>query len=127
MNDKQLANSMRSLPRVSASPAFTSNVLRAIRTTTPERHVPFVWRMAAGIAMAACLVAVVHLASMQYLHRQNMAELRLEQQKLEAELEAVRKIASEPEPMVVFEDSQGTRVVMDLESAVQPASYRSFD
>lgn len=118
---------MRSLPRVSASPAFTSEVLRAARNAAPERHVPFTWRMAAGIAMAACLVAVVHLASMQYMHRQHVAELRLEQQKLEAELEAVRKIASEPEPMVVFENDQGTQVIVDLDSAVQPASYRSFD
>jgi len=77
--------------------------------------------------MAACLVAVVHLASMQYLHRQNMAELRLEQQKLDAELEAVRKIASKPEPVLVFEDDKGRRVIMDLDSAVQPASHRTFD
>lgn len=117
---------MRSLPRVKASPAFTSEVLRAVRTTAPERHVPFVWRMAAGVAMAACLVAVVHLASMQYLHRQHVAQLRVEQQQLEAELEAVRKIASQPEPAVVFENDRGTRLIVDVDSAVQPASYR-FD
>ena len=127
MNDTQLGNSMRSLPRVSASPAFTSEVLRAVRKTAPERHVPFVWRMAAGIAMAACLLAVVQIASMQYMRRQHVAELRVEQQKLEAELAAVREIASKPEPMVVYENNQGTRVIMDLDTAVQPASYRSFD
>ncbi len=118
---------MRSLPRVNASPAFTSEVLRAARATKPEKHVPFVWRMAAGIAMAACLLAVVQIASMQYSRRQHVAELRVEQQKLEAELAAVREIASKPEPMVVYENDQGTRVIMDLDSAVQPAAYRSFD
>ena len=117
---------MRNLPRVTASPAFTSNVMRAVRATGERRHVPFVWRMAAGVAMAACLLAVVHLASLQYEHRQ-VAQLRIEQQKLHAELKALEKIAAEPEPVVVFENSQGTRVIMDLDTAVQPASYRSFD
>lgn len=118
---------MRSLPRVSASPAFTSDVLRAVRATKPEKHVPFVWRMAAGIAMAACLLAVVQVASMQYMHRQYVAELRVEQQKLEAELAAVKEIANKPEPMVVYENDQGTRVIMDLDAAVQPAAHRTFD
>ena len=127
MNDTQLGNSMRSLPRVTASPAFTSEVLRKARTA-PEKHVPFAWRMAAGFAMAACLLAVVHLASMQYTHRQNVAQLRVEQQKLEAELQAVKQSTSQREPMVVLEDSQGRRVLMDLDTAAaQPASYRSFD
>ena len=123
MNDSQLGNSMRSLPRATASPAFTSEVVRAVRQATPERRVSFTWRMAAGFAMAACLLAVAHLASMQYMQRQNVALLRVEQQKLEAELQAVKKSASEPAPMVVFEDNQGTRVIMDLDTAVQPISY----
>ena len=123
---------MRSLPRAKASPAFASDVLRAVRdrqsglsgqARSPVFHV---WRLAAGVAMAACLVAVVHLASMQYLHTRNVAQLRAEQQQLEAELEAVKKIASRPEPAVVFENDKGTRVIVDVDSAVQPASYR-FD
>jgi hypothetical protein len=28
---------------------------------------------------------------------------------------------------VVFEHTQGTRVIMDLDTAVQPTSYRTFD
>lgn len=82
--------------------------------------------MAAGVAMAACLIAVVSLGSMQYAHKQNVAQLRAEQQQLEAELQAVKQIASEPEPAVVFENSQGTQVIVDLDSAAQPASY-TFD
>ena len=77
--------------------------------------------------MAACLVAVVLLANVQYSRRMEAAQLRAEQQQLQAELQAVKKIASEPEPAVVFENSQGERVIVDLESAVQPASYRTFD
>ena len=79
--------------------------------------------------MAACLIAVISLGSMQYAHRQNVAQLRVEQQKLQAELQEVKQIASEPEPMVVFENDQGTQVYIDLDSAppAQPASYRTFD
>lgn len=129
MNDTQLSTSIRSLPRVSASPAFTSEVMRAVRNAPAERRsFAFVWRMAAGVAMAACLLVVVHLASLQYERRQDMAQLRVEQQKLQAELKALEKIAAQPEPVVVFEHSQGTRVIMDLDTAaVQPASYRTFD
>ena len=127
MNDTQLSTSMRNLPRVTASPAFTSEVMRAVRSTGERRSISFVWRMAAGVAMAACLLAVVHLASLQYERRQDIAQLRVEQQKLHAELKALKKIAAEPEPVVVFENSKGARVIMDLDTAVQPASYRTFD
>ena len=127
MNDTQLSTLMRNLPRVTASPAFTSKVMRAVRSTGERRPISFVWRMAAGVAMAACLLAVVHLASLQYERRQDIAQLRVEQQQLQAELKALEQIAAEPEPKVVFENTQGTRVIMDLDTAVQPTSYRTFD
>lgn len=125
---------MRSLPRRKASPAFTSEVLRKVEdrqsglsahTSVSALH--FIWRTAAGVAMAACLVAVVLLAQMQYARRAETAQLRAETKQLQAELQAVKQIASEPEPVVVFENTEGTRVIVDLDSAVQPASYRTFD
>lgn len=118
---------MRVLPRAKASPAFTSEVMRKVRLQNDERRVPLAWRMAAAFAMAACIVAVVHVSVMQYSQRQRMAALRAEQQKIEAELQAVKQIASESEAVVVLEDDRGTRVIMDLDSAVQPASLRNFD
>src|SRR5215212_8757495 len=138
MNDKQMGTSLRNLPRATASPNFTSEVRqklaedRRARLSSAPAKVPalhhFIWRTAAGVAMAACLLALISLGSMQYTHRQNVAQLRAEQQKLQAELQAVKQVASEPEPVVVFENSQGTQVIMDLDSAgVQPASYRTFD
>ena len=102
------------------------------RVKREERRVPFVWRLSAGFAMAACLVVLVHGALTVHAHRQHVAELRVERQKLEAELQAVKKIASESEPMLVLEHDDGTRVIMDLDSlqqqsGAQPASYRTFD
>ena len=128
MNDTQLTGWMRSLPRQSASPAFTSEVMRAIRRTHPvERTVPRLWRIAAAFAVAACLVAAVQLAVMQNIERQRVSALRAEQQQLEAELQAVKRLARDSEPLVVLENDDGTRVIMDAESAVQPASMQHYD
>ena len=120
---------MRALPRAKASPAFTSDVLRRIRQERPaERRTPLVWRFGAAFAMAACLAILVHGAMLFHAQRQqHVATLREERQQLVAELEAVKKIASETEPVLVLEDDQGTRVIMDLDSAIQPASLRTFD
>ena len=125
MNDMQLGESMRALPRAKASPAFTSKVMFAARRAEEPRP-RFAWRMAAAFAMLVCLVGVVHVAVVQQQHRQRVAALRAEQQQIEAELAAVKKIAGE-EPVFVLENDKGTRVVMDLDSAAQPASLRTFD
>lgn len=128
MNDTQLGSSMRALPRTNASPGFTSEVLRRVRRERADvTHTPFVWRMAAAFAMTACIVAVVHVAFVNYNHRQRVVALRAEQQKLEAELAAVKKIATEAEPVLILEDDRGTQVIMDLDSAIQPASLRNYD
>lgn len=97
------------------------------RIRCEERRRPLVLRMSAGFAMAACLAFLVHGAMTVHAHRQHVAELRAERQQLAAELEAVKKIARESEPVLVLEHDNGTRVIMDLESAVQPASLRTFD
>ena len=128
MNDTQLGDWMRSLPRAKASPGFTSEVMReARRDQKIARRVPFVWRMATAMAMTACLVLVVTIAVVQHQRQQNFEVLRAEQERLEADLAAVKKIAAESEPMVVLENDRGTRVIMDLDTSIQPASLRTFD
>jgi hypothetical protein len=113
---------MRALPRTSASPAFTREVMRKLHRQ-PERK-PLVWRFAAMVAMAACLIAVVNIAVLQQRQQERTLALRAERQKLEAELEAVKQSARDAEPMVVLENDQGTRVIMDLDSAIQPAAMQ---
>lgn len=122
-----MGHSLRALPRVKASPAFTSEVLREVRRAETRRPAPFAWRLAAAFAMVFCLVAVVQFAVMQQVRRRHIEELRVEQQRIEAELAAVKKRAVEAEPVFVFENDKGTRVIVDFDSAVQPASYRTFD
>lgn len=83
--------------------------------------------MAAAVAMAMCLLAIVNVAVLQHIQRQRTLALRAEQQQIEAELEAVKRIASEAEPQVVLENDRGTRVIMDLDTAAQPVSVRNYD
>jgi anti-sigma-K factor RskA len=104
--------------------------MRAVRRDEVPR--PLFWRMAAAFAMAAVVVLLVNVAVLQHRQQQRTIALRAEQQKLEAELEAVKKIARETEPMVVLENDRGTRVIMDLytasnATAIQPASLRNYD
>ena len=127
--DTQLGNWMRSLPRVNASPGFTSEVMRKARGAEHRR--PLVWRMAAAFAMVACLAVVVQIAVMEQAQRRKFAALRVESEKLQQELQAVKQSAQDAEPVVVLENDRGTRVIMDLDrdidSAIQPVSQRTYD
>lgn len=117
---------MRALPRVKASPTFTSDVRRAIRAAEAPRRPASLFRIAAAFAMAACLIAVIGIGAMQYEHRRIEA-LRVEQQRIQAELAAVKESAKQAEPVVVLENDKGDRVIMDLDSAVQPVALKTYD
>ena len=127
MNDSQLGDWMRSLPRTNASPDFTSGVLRKVHAAEVPRRTPLVWRMTAAAVILFCLTFVTHIA----VERQKLATLRAEQQRLQADLQAVKKIANDAPPVVVLENDNGTRVIIDLEesrnSAIQPASLKTYD
>lgn len=85
------------------------------------------WRIAAAFALAASLIVITQFAIVQHRERVRMNALLVERQSLEAELQAVKKLAMETEPVVVLENADGTRVIMDLDSAVQTASARTWD
>jgi hypothetical protein len=113
---------MRTQPRTNASPAFTREVMDKLHRR--EERKPLVWRFAAAVAMAACLIAVVNITILQQRQHERTVALRAERQKLEAELEKVKQSARDAEPMVVLENDRGTRVIMDLDSAIQPAAMQ---
>ena len=92
-----------------------------------QRPKPLLWRLAAAVVMAVCLVAVVQVAALHQREQRRMAAIREEQQRIQAELEAVKEIARDTEPVVVLENGQGTRVILDLDSAIQPASTKTYD
>lgn len=101
-------------------------MLRALDSEEPRRA-PAIWRLAAAFAMVICVVAIAQITISSQQQRTRMELLRAEQQRIEAELAEVKKIADDAEPVVVLEDGQGTRVIMDLDSAVQPASLQTYD
>jgi len=117
---------MRALARTKASPAFTSSVLRAVRRPAP-RTVALQWRVAAAFAMVVCIVVAIQIVVVEHQRAERMAALRLEQQKIQAELQAVKRQAADTEPVVVLEHDNGTKVIMDLDSAIQPSSYKTYD
>ena len=125
MNDSQLSAWMRSLPRTKASPGFTSEVMRKARAG--ERRRPLVWRLAAALAMVFSLAVVVQITLLQQAQRRKYEDLRTERQQIQADLQAVKKVAEDAEPVVVLENDRGTRVVVDLDSVIQPASLKTYD
>ena len=62
MNDNEIGNAMRRLPRATPSPRFTSDVLRAVRTRQASR---VVWRFAAVTAMVLMIIAGTYAAALR--------------------------------------------------------------
>ena len=124
MNDTELTSLLRGLPRTSASPRFSSEVMRAIRNADEPRPA-FTWRVAAAFAMAVCLVLIVQV-NLAHQKAERMEALRAEQHRIERELAVVKEQANSYEPVVVLEHPDGTRVVVDStpkDPAIVPASY----
>ncbi len=116
MKDVDLGNAMRRLPRATASPRFTSDVMRALRAAQRQRTV---WRMVAATATVLMLVAGGYATSV-HRERQKINALRVEQRQLQSELRRVKAIADEVEPVVVLENGD-MRVIVDLNE--QPIYY----
>lgn len=101
---------MRQLPRATASPRFTSNVIRAARE---QRRTRVVWRLAAVTAMVLMIIAGSYAASLRQ-RQQRLQSLRVERQRIESELRRVKAIADQTQPVVVLE-SGDTRLIVNHE------------
>ena len=108
MNDAELGNALRRLPRVTAPPRFTSDVLRALRPV-PQARVA--WRMAFACAMAMILVVGLYAGVSAQREKQKLNALRAERQRIETELQRVKAIADDAQPVVVLQNGD-TRVIM---------------
>jgi hypothetical protein len=102
---------MRQLPRATASPRFTSDVLRATRD---HRRTRAVWRLAAVTAMVLMIIAGTYAASLRQ-RQQRLASLRVERQRIESELRRVKAIADQTQPVVVLE-SGDTHLIVNREN-----------
>lgn len=90
-----------------------------------------VMRLAAAAVAFAFLIGGMQFVHAELVQRERIATLRTEQQQIEAELAAVRQLVNESEPVVVLEDGKGTRVIMDLDTELEPRadqpSPRNYD
>ena len=110
MTDDKLGNAMRRLPRATASPRFTSDVLRAARE---HNKVRVAWRLAAVTAMVLMIIAGTYAASLRQ-REQRLQSLRAERQRIEMDLRRVKAIADQSQPVVVLE-SGDTRLIVNHE------------
>lgn len=107
---------MQRLPRATASPRFTSDVLRAVRTRHAARAV---WRVAAVTAMVLMIIAGAYAAALRQ-RQQRLESLRTERQRIEMELQRVKVIANQSQPVVVLENGD-TRLIVNHENPKQRA------
>lgn len=126
MNEQELSGLIRALPRTSASPSFDREVTRKLGAVEHRETRP-AWRLAAAFAVVAFLLLGVQFAVIRHAESERMEALRAEQQELKAELEAVKQLAQDAEPVVVLENDEGMRVILDAGSSVHSASLRNYD
>lgn len=119
MNDTDIGNAMKRLPRTNASPRFTSDVLRRARNasswtaksnTLKDRPA---FRFAAAFAMMFCVALLAYETAAVHQRHQRLDALRAEHQQIETELRQVKALADDPRPVVVLENGD-TRVIVPV-------------
>ena len=124
---------MKRLPRTNASPRFTSDVLRRVRSSASRtatddtlRDRP-AFRFAAAFAMMLCVALLAYQTAAVHERHQRLDALRAEHQRIETELQQVKALADDPRPVVVLENGD-TRVIVPVADrqpnrATQPIVY----
>jgi negative regulator of sigma E activity len=110
---------MKRLPRTNASPHFTSDVLRRVRTSASRtaaddtlRDRP-AFRFAAALALMLCVALLAYETAAVHQRHQRLDALRAEHQQIETELRQVKAMAGDPRPIVVLENGD-TRVIVPV-------------
>ena len=107
MDENELIEALRALPRTSPSAAFSDGVLRRIREgARPRRSVP--WRASALLAAAA----VAGAGWVREHHRQEARALREETRAIAREIEGMKRTL--PSPLIDLGEKDGIRYVFDL-------------
>src|SRR5258706_6704463 len=119
MNDTDIGNAMKRLPRTNASPRFTSDVLRRVRNTSSRTAASDTlkdrpaFRFAAAFAMMLCIALLAYETAAVHERHQRLDALRAEHQRIETELPEVKALADDPRPVVVLENGD-TRFIVPV-------------
>jgi len=96
--------------------------MRALQAQPAPPRISVAWRMAAAYAMVFVLVVGTYAAAIHHGRQQELRALRAEQQKIATELQQVKSIADDAQPVVVLENG-GTHVIVDLKRETQSIYY----
>jgi predicted membrane metal-binding protein len=73
------------------------------------------WRFAVAFALLLCIGVAAFETSTIHSRHQRLDAMRVEQQRIETELQQVKAIAEDPRPVVVLENDN-TRVIVPIAS-----------
>ena len=114
---------MRRLPRTTASPRFTFDVLRRGAGSQPAlSRLRVGSTFAAVTAMVLMIVAGTYAVSLRQ-RQQRLQSLRAEHQRIEMELQRVKTIANESQPVVVLENGDTSLIVNRDNPKQQPPLF----
>lgn len=117
MNDDDLGRLLKKLPRHEASPEFTERLLERLDEPAP-RIVPPRWWLAPalGVVVLGSWLAwtVVYERHERRESAARVEALRTEYQELERELEALRDLATDAEPVLELGGTEEVEFVLDL-------------
>ena len=109
MDDLELREALRELPRVSPPTNFTETVLSRLRAARSSRRPAPVW-LAPVLVAAAVLVAGVGLRRAERLRRAQ--SIRDETRSISREVDALKRTL--PSPVIDLGEKDGVRYVLDL-------------
>lgn len=119
MNDEEIGNILRKLPRVGTSEGFTRSVMARVEGS--RRRAPRVWMVA---ALIAAVLGVGGMTVDSLLDREEPAdtreELLAEAEQLERELAELRRLTEQLSPEVELGTRDGQRYVLATEPFHDP-------
>ncbi|HUO83700.1 MAG TPA: hypothetical protein VM534_01175 [Thermoanaerobaculia bacterium] len=123
MTDRKLEQLLHEIPRVTASPTFTGEVMARLEPPVPSNR-------RTRLAIAAALVLMILTAGgigYQAREERRLAAMRLERERLVTELAEIRRLTTDPPPAIYLGTDSGTDYLLEWNGPGQPiapASYR---
>jgi hypothetical protein len=135
VNDDPVLRALADLPRLEASPGFTTRVVARAAAPAPAAGRARVLRLATAAALVLAVILAAGLpawrqARLRGEQRARVEALQQERRALERELQALRRLAAEHSSVVYLGGDESVDLVLDLESlagrapqAAVPAGY----